>query len=348
MIKYYDKIIIIFYIILLIYYYSKFKIENFNNVITILEPSNRRFPFKYFKDENSKTLPIVALTAFFRSNDDKQLYNKFIKSNIPVIGVTAYKTFPLIIRDQSEDKYHLSDDFNYLKNIKVWLACMANLSEYGFTEYNNSTIDISESDFFDAEINVNFSKKYDFIYICNKDADNCPMTGWNAINRNYNLALKCFPIMVHEYKLKGLCVGRIGCDLSEYKDYIETTDFLPYHELQQRMRESRFLFLPNIYDASPRVVAECLIKNVPVLMNKSIICGFKYINNNTGAFFIDEHNIRNGLDIIIYKLSNNLYSTNKWWSNNYGYKNSSKKLRNFLYNFYPDEIGNSSLVSFIP
>jgi hypothetical protein len=153
--------------------------------------------------------------------------------------------------------------------------------------------------------------------------------------------------MVHEYKLRGLCVGRLGCDLSEYKNYIEVTDFLPYHKLQEKMRQSRFLFVPNIYDASPRVVAECLIKNVPVLMNRSIICGFKYINNETGAFFIDENNIKNGLDMIIDKLNKNLFSTHLWWERNYGNKRSAKKLRDFLYNFFPEEIGSANYVSFI-
>jgi hypothetical protein len=170
---------------------------------------------------------------------------------------------------------------------------------------------------------------YDFIYICNKDhSDSCPLDGWNAINRNYNLALKCFPIMVHKYKLKGLCVGRIGCDLSEYADSITTTGFLSWQELQDKMIQSKFLFLSNIYDASPRVVAECLIKDLPVLMNNNIICGFKYVTPETGEYFIDEHNIRNALDVLLPKINNNLISPKKWWAENYGVERSSIKLRN--------------------
>ena len=206
---------------------------------------------------------------------------------------------------------------------------------------------MTESDFYNTDYTIR-NKIYDFIYICNKDKDSneCSMNGWNAINRNYELALKCFPIMINEYKLKGLCVGRIGCDLSQFGDNITITDFLPYNELQEKMRESKFLFLPNIYDASPRVVGESLTKGLPVLMNQNIICGFKYITKETGEYFIDEHNIRNALDNLIYKLSNNLYTTRKWWEKNYGIEKTSKKLRNFLYLQYPEILENITQVSF--
>ena len=321
--------------------------ENFQSIHNLLDKSQQKFPYRFLKDENNNIIPIVALTAFFRNDEDKKLYYSYLNADIKVIGVTAYKTFPIKIRDVAEDTYHIKDDFNYIDNIKVWLACVKNLELYNFDQIKNITIDISESDFYNTDYTIR-NKIYDFIYICNKDKDcnECSMNGWNAINRNYELALKCFPIMINEYKLKGLCVGRIGCDLSQFGDNITITDFLPYNELQEKMRESKFLFLPNIYDASPRVVGESLTKGLPVLMNQNIICGFKYITKETGEYFIDEHNIRNALDNLIYKLSNNLYTTRKWWEKNYGIEKTSKKLRNFLYLQYPEILENITQVSF--
>ena len=246
--------------------------ENFQSIHNLLDKSQQKFPYRFLKDENNNIIPIVALTAFFRNDEDKKLYYSYLNADIKVIGVTAYKTFPIKIRDVAEDTYHIKDDFNYIDNIKVWLACVKNLELYNFDQIKNITIDISESDFYNTDYTIR-NKIYDFIYICNKDKDSneCSMNGWNAINRNYELALKCFPIMINEYKLKGLCVGRIGCDLSQFGDNITITDFLPYNELQEKMRESKCLFLPNIYDASPRVVGESLTKGLPVLMNQNII-----------------------------------------------------------------------------
>ena len=85
------------------------------------------------------------------------IYYKFLNNGIKVIGVTAYKTFPVKITDPSEDKYHINDDFDYLGNINVWLTCMKDIKLYNF---NNTykTIDMSESDFYDVEDNNNTQK----------------------------------------------------------------------------------------------------------------------------------------------------------------------------------------------
>ena len=78
-------------------------------------------------------------------------------------------------------------------------------------------------------------------------------------------------------------------------------------------------------------------------MNQNIICGFKYITNETGEFFIDENNIKNGLEkILLYNKS-----PKKTWKENYSNDKSSKKLREFLYSVYPEIFKNINNVSFI-
>jgi hypothetical protein len=84
--------------------------------------------------------------------------------------------------------------------------------------------------------------------------------------------------MCKEFGLKGLVVGREGCGLEkEYGDKLEVVGWLEWHVLQEKMRASKILFIPNVFDASPRVIAECLTKDVAVLMNRKILCGSKYI-----------------------------------------------------------------------
>jgi glycosyltransferase involved in cell wall biosynthesis len=205
-------------------------------------------------------------------------------------------------------------------------------------------IEMSESDFYDV-VDLNTihkeEKKYDFIYSCLRDVDNdndpnpCPKDGWNAINRNFNLAQSCLPIMIQEFGYKVLIVGRVNCGLEEkYGDRLEIVDMLPYHDFQQRIRQSRYLFVPNIYDASPRVIAEAMVNDVPVLMNRSIVCGSKYINDRTGIFFTDEHDIRYSLR----KMKEKKYEPRQWWSENYSVKKAGVKLRNFLAKAYPEKL----------
>ncbi len=131
--------------------------------------------------------------------------------------------------------------------------------------------------------------------------------------------------------MKVMILGRQNCGLEElYGDRVEIKPMLPYPEFQQKLKESTILFIPNHYDASPRVISESIIKNVPVLMNENILCGAKYINHETGEFFTDEHNIRFALTQLLSRI--NIISPKKWWITHYSRQKSGKKLRNFLYN----------------
>lgn len=348
------KNLIIFFILFLlslvfIINYKNNKPELFSNSrleLSFSNKENRFFPFRYFTDINNNPLPFVAVTAFFRGDDALKKYYEYINNGIHVFGITAYKSFPnRKMLDNSEGIYERENNFNYTKNIKNWLCCFKDKEKYGFNHENN-VIDISESDFYNAETDINTEKKYDFIYICNKDNDSCPLNGWNAINRNYDLALKCFPILIDEFKLKGLVIGRDNCGLEEkYGNMIEVLGWLDWHILQQKMRESRILFVPNIYDASPRVIAECITKNLPVLMNENILCGFKYINYETGEFFTNENDIVPALN----KLLNRIYkiSPRDWWLKNYSQEICYKKLRNFLADSFKGSLDNIDQVKFI-
>lgn len=306
----------------------------------------RTFPYRFFQNENGKLLPIVGVTAFFRDDAAKNLYSEFRDNGVKVIGVTAYKSFPNPMdKDPSEDKYHLTDNFDYVNAIKNWLCCFKNPGAYKLDSSKHNLIDMSESDFYDAE-EGNFDKKYDLIYVCLGDGDNCPREGWNATNRNYDLALKCLPIMINEFGFKVLFIGRKGCGLEEqYGDRIETTDFLDWHTFQDRIRASRFLFVPNIYDASPRVISESLIKGLPVLMNREILCGSKYVNTETGELFSDENDFRTAVNRLLQR--EKMMDTRKWWMANYGNARCGKKLRDFLVHCYPGLLTDENEVRFV-
>lgn len=313
------------------------------------DKEHRMFPFRYFTDKDDRILPFVAVTGFFREKAAEDRYNEYIKNGVHVFGITAYKSFPNREKmDKTEGEYERIDTFDYTGKIRDWLCCFRSAEENGFTPANRLA-DISESDFYNAEDESQFAaipKKYDFIYICNKDSDNCPLDGWNAFNRNFELAKKCFPIMCFELGLKGLIVGRENCGLEkEYGDYLEVIGWLDWHVLQQKMREAKFLFVPNIYDASPRVVAECITKNLQVLMNRNIMCGFKYINYNTGELFNDETDVKSALNRLLNKPAS--VSPRKWWSENYSQEKLQKKLRDFLAEGYPGELDNVERVKFI-
>lgn len=299
-----------------------------------------KFPYRYLSDPSGRLLPIVLVSGFFRDEDAKKTYFEYINNGIKVAGVTAYKSFPKKITDHNDDWFHIEDDFDYTKNIKDWMCCFSNPEYYGLSTKTHHLADISESDFYDVNEDPVPEKKYDFIYSCLQDDENtCPMEAWNSVNRNFKTALKCFPIIMNEYKLKMLVVGRTNCGLeAEYGDKIEVVKMLPYHEFQEKIKQSKFLFVPNIYDASPRVITESISKGLPVLMNRSILCGSKYITPETGEAFTDEYDIRYALDQLLANYDK--MSPKKWWSENYGKKLAGTKMCTFLKEAFPGVIDN--------
>lgn len=305
------------------------------------------FPYRYLCDEKFNVLPIVLVSAFFRDDIERARFDEYEQNGVKMVGITAYKSFPKPITDGTGDSETVHDKFPYYDRIKQWFCCFRNPKHYGFDD-SHRLMDLSESDYYDAESQAELDKiekKYDFIYICLKDDDRCPMDGWNAVNRNFDLALKCLPIMIKEMGLKGLVVGRIGCGLEkQYGDKIEVVDFLLWHEFQVKIRESRFLFVPNIYDASPRVVAESITKNLPVLMNERILCGSKYIEYETGELFTDHNDIRLALDRLMGKIDT--ISPRGWWEKNHSRKKAGKRMRDFLYEVWPEHVGDAQEIYF--
>ena len=199
---------------------------------------------------------------------------------------------------------------------------------------------MSESDFVCPERltpDPSIPKKYDFIYICldegaKHEATDCK-PGWQAYNRNWELAKECLKIMCGEFKLKGLIIGRTNCQITEKcNTYISSMPFQPQEKFLKIIQECKFLFVPNVSDASPRVVTQALCYNMPVLMNRNIVGGWKYVNENTGEFFTDENDISESL----YKIVNNLnnYRPREWFVSRYGKKKAGERFLNFLKEHY--------------
>lgn len=290
------------------------------------------FPFKNLRDENGNNLNIIALTAPFRDDDAHIKLIEYKKMGFPILGVTSYLNFPGKISNPYEDPYYGKHNDDYIGMCIGWLTCFRDLKSRNLN--NVPTIDIAESDFKNKEWYTPSpeKKEYDFIYSCTKDDDFCS-DGWQAYNRNWKLFKKLMPILFGKYKLKGLLVGRINCNIpKEYSEYVTLTDFLPYWEFIDKMKKSKFIMIPNYSDASPRVVTEALALDLPVLMNKNIYGGWKYINNQTGEFFSDENDFESALiKILSYK-----YNSRDWFFKNYGDYNTGIKLKKFIKGLFPD------------
>ncbi|MFI6284081.1 glycosyltransferase [Streptomyces sp. NPDC051018] len=109
---------------------------------------------------------------------------------------------------------------------------------------------------------------------------------WRQRAKNWPLAARCLSRLARETGLRILVVdappgaGAI--------DGVRATGPLPWRRLLDVLAHARCLFVPAVEDASPRVLAEALCLDVPVVVNRAILGGWHYVNPFTGVFFDTE------------------------------------------------------------
>merc|ERR1712151_132277 len=112
---------------------------------------------------------------------------------------------------------------------------------------------------------------------------------------------------------------------------IQTTYLAKQSKYFDYLKRSRFAFLPQVHDASPRVSTQALALDVPILMNYHIMGGWKYVTEKTGEFFHDINDFRDALrKILKYADTPGHYEPRKWVLENYDNPNSGKRLFDFV------------------
>jgi hypothetical protein len=351
-------IFIIIYSCLLIYRYFRSgsvfgsgsnSSSNGNNEIPVVK---RPFLNLYavMKDGRDVLTNIVFITHSFTRDDCEVDYNNYKSKGIHFLGLSSYSEFPGPIsnpHDVLHDPKHKAYTFNYFDLTRGWCTVFREENNKKWIKDGFPKLQIAESDFANYENHVpdpNVKKEYDFIYICLKDGEkketdkDCP-EGWQSVIRKFDIAKKLIDIMCTKYKLKGLLVGRIGCEVPpSCHQLMELTDFQEYHTFISNFNKSKFILTTSEADASPRSLTEAMCFNLPALVNKKILGGWQYINDETGEFF-DPDNLDGFepiLDKFLKKLNNNEYKPREWFIKNYGKYNSGKRLKTFVQSVFKE------------
>merc|ERR1711972_256802 len=153
--------------------------------------------------------------------------------------------------------------------------------------------------------------------------------------------------MCEEFQLTGVLVAtknKAGTKAYTIPDsckgkMIQTTYLAKQSDYFAYLKQSRFAFLPQIHDASPRVSTQALSHDVPLLMNRNIMGGWKYVNNQTGEFFHDMSDFRQSLERILHKADTpGGYEPRKWVLEHYGNKHSGARLLKFVQEHFSDRV----------
>jgi glycosyltransferase involved in cell wall biosynthesis len=158
-------------------------------------------------------------------------------------------------------------------------------------------------------------QRWDLVY-------SCPPTWLNELQKNWDLAKSC-ALRLAGAGVRIVMVGRTGVPGLPSHPNI---DYLPMLSLEEFMRvtaSSRAAFLPNCWDASPRVLTESLAVDVPVLVNRRILGGWKYVTTETGVFFDDEDDV---VDAYFALLDAPLHPRDWLLGNGYGRDGAARRL----------------------
>jgi hypothetical protein len=194
-------------------------------------------------------------------------------------GMSSYLTFPALGGN---------DTLDYEKLCDTWCHCFRKSDRFLTSSIPRALISLS--DFIDhyhlspsAVPQVGPGDAFDFVYVGAEDA-------WKRSVKNWSLAARCIPRICRELGLRALVVGSPTDDFPPAA-FVTFSGPIAWESLLARIARARFLFVPNVDDPSPRVLAEALCLDVPAVVNVAILGGWKYVNRFTGTFFEDESDV---------------------------------------------------------
>ncbi|KAL7527170.1 hypothetical protein ACHAWF_002064, partial [Thalassiosira exigua] len=255
-----------------------------------------RYAFSPVRNQNDRYVNIIVVRSPFREKDDEDVY-RFYKDDILFLGISSFESYPLTSPNPYSAKY---DSEYYLNMFPGFLTMMRDPDKYFPPKVE--TVLISQSDFqlepaqeF-GEKHANDEKLYDFIYTGGDQEVENDCVGWASYNKNFSFVREALEVMCSpEYNLTGVLVanknkvGTKACTIPAACDgKIVQTSFLDQQKFFGYLSKARWAFLPQICDASPRVSSNALSVNVPLLMNRIIMDGWKYlVPGETGELFHD-------------------------------------------------------------
>lgn len=293
-----------------------------------LNPEHVIWPLReiYFDDRPARDR-LVAVSGPPRTQEERRAIDDFVAAGYRLLGISSYQNFPGRVLNPYE--YEPVSRFSFFEaygdQCAGWLHCFRKPGVY--LPRRLPRILLPESDFTDYgrigpervdRVSIDGVKRYDFGYVC-------PPGAWNEYCRNWTLGKAC----VSRLSAQGRSVAVIGRDnLDELAGLpgIHSCPMLPWHEFIKTLAQCRFLLVPNEYDASPRVMAEALCLDIPLLVNKRIIGGWHYVERPSGVFFTGESDF----EAAVAKLLRRRFQARRYFVSLFGPEYAGARLGRFI------------------
>jgi hypothetical protein len=302
----------------------------------------KEYPFQAVRTQRGEMINLMLVRAAMNKKQ-RALFEKH-KNDILFMGISSFEDFPLPSVNPFSGRYPLDE---YLGLFPGFLH-MLHQPEKVFPPHVK-TILMSQSDFSLPNVpprDYSKPKKWDFTYSGSDQDVLKDCVGWSSFAKNWTFMKQALEVMCTEYNMTGVLVatkskdGKKACTIPpSCEGKILQTTFLDQRDFFGYLKNSRFSFLPQIHDASPRVSSQALSLDVPFLMNAHISGGWKYMTDRTGEFFHDMYDFRQNLDKILHNSEvKDYYTPQAFAREHYGDSNSGKRLLKFVRDNFLDKV----------
>jgi len=272
------------------------------------------YPFLLVLDAQARQTGWVLLNGPIVTRAQQEQYVEMRRAGYQFVGTSSYLTFPRGFEGEALDYQMMCD---------AWCHCFREPERFLRTTAPRALISLS--DFVDyRQISPDTvgatpgGEPFDLIYVGATE-------DWKREAKNWSLAARLIPRLCKDLALRALVIGSANDDFGP-SEWISFTEFLPWSMLLAYIASSRFLFVPNVMDPSPRVITEALCLDVPILVHRNILGGWKYVNRFTGAYFDEESDIAAAARAVCGAS----VAPRQWFRANYGPYHSGKRLLSLL------------------
>uniref|UniRef100_A0A7S4JMQ7 Uncharacterized protein n=1 Tax=Odontella aurita TaxID=265563 RepID=A0A7S4JMQ7_9STRA len=310
-----------------------------------LDLVTNNYAFQPVRTDGGGYVNIIMVRAPFRSEEERDSFEKY-KDEILFIGISSFEAFPLSSPNPFSSNF---SDSLYTSMFPGFLHMMHE-PERHFPPHVKTLL-LSQSDFelpHDTPLAESDTEHhmYDFTFSVSDMNVEGGCVGWGAFAKNWSFMLEALEVMCSdEFDLRGVLVGtrdkqdKVRCAIPpQCEGKMTQTSMMTQDKYFDYMRRSRFTFLPQVYDASPRVATQSLCLDVPLLMNKHILGGWKYVNEETGEFFSDMTDLRDSIHRILDNVKKRQYHPRRWVKANYGNEHAGVVLLNWVKEHFADRI----------
>jgi len=216
----------------------------------------KEYPFQPVRNQRGELVNIILVRSPFRSSRQKDLFNKY-KDSLLFIGISSFEDFPLPPPNPFSAKFPAN---TYVGLFPGFLH-MEKEPEKVFPPHVKLLL-LSQSDFALPAKGPAMPKKYDFTFSGSDQDVHRDCVGWSSFAKNWTFAKEALEVMCSQ-GITGVLVatkdkqGRKACSIpANCAGKITQTTFLSQEEFFKYVRQSKFLFVPQVHDASPRVTTQ--------------------------------------------------------------------------------------------